>query len=554
MSNPVTQEKYRRLLLPFAVAVIAGLQLAPLLTWAPDDLASHGVIADDAYFYSVLAQNFHTYGFLTLDGEMPTNGIQPLWMLVQLLSSKVFPSVDPVTLLARSSWLTFVLFAFAATWFIGRNFSSSAWPPGAIIAATMMPLLVTFQELVVRGLETPLMLLMLVLTFLTLDIVANQKRASPGGHFSNWGIVTLAILSSFTFLARTDLFWVPLVVFAWLMITEKSISRHVLIFGSLLVVIVCPYLLFNYATQDSIVPISARVKLFYLDSFYPDLKSYIYSDEWRGLVSSVTDLYRLDRVPVHIALKTGAVLFLFSLGFFVVVRFRRSRYFPVSLKLLTITVALHIVYMHVVYRELRPYTSYYFAPEIFWLVYVVACYANFRFREIAAPYRARGYLALVIVPVLIATVFWLKYDWMKPAPYWSERLNLARDVRHTVPEGERVGAFWPGLFAQYSGREVVPLDGVVGSNDYFQTYVKNGREIDYLRERKIRFVVVYLRQRPEVLFSMESEPAIEWPFLGIRRLWQNRRSVERVVSARPVSPQGAGWYLIEIAVEDRRRE
>jgi len=510
------------------------------------------VITDDGYFYSVLAQNFHKYGFLTLDGEMPTNGVHPLWISIQVLSSKVFPATDPVTLLARLSWLMFVLFAFAVTWLIVRH-SSSAWPPGALIAAALMPLLVTFQDLVVRGLETPLMLLVLTLTLVALDVVARQ-RTNPDGRSSYLGVVTLAVLSSFTFLARTDLFWVPLVVSGWLLIKERLISKRVLIFGSLVAVIICPYLLFNYATQDSIVPISARVKLFYLDSSHPGLKSYIFSDEWQGLVSAVTHVCKLDPAPVHVAVKGVAVLCFFSLGLFVVLRSWRSRNFPVSLKLLTIVVGLHVFYMHLFYRELRPYTSYYFAPEIFWLVYVVAFYADAQFQRVAATYKKYGYMLLVAGPLLIATIFWLKYDWIEPTPYWSERLGLAKDVRHIVPDEERIGAFWPGLFAQFCDRQVVPLDGVIGSNDYFQNYVKSGLQIDYLRERNIRFVAIYLRQRPDALLSMESEPKVGWAFLGMRRLWQNRNSVERVVSARPVSPDGAGWYLIEMAFEDGRGE
>ena len=67
-------------------------------------------------------RNVHDLGFFTLDGTMPTNGFQPLWMLVQMLLHGVAPDgADGVRLLAMSSWLAYVGFAFLATWYVARG-------------------------------------------------------------------------------------------------------------------------------------------------------------------------------------------------------------------------------------------------------------------------------------------------------------------------------------------------------------------------------------------------------------------------------------------------
>ena len=46
----------------------------------------------DAFFYSVLVDNLREHGFFTLDGEMHTNGFQPLWMFVLVAAKSVLPS------------------------------------------------------------------------------------------------------------------------------------------------------------------------------------------------------------------------------------------------------------------------------------------------------------------------------------------------------------------------------------------------------------------------------------------------------------------------------
>ena len=54
---------------------------------------------------------FDRFGFLTLDGEMPTNGVQPLWMAVQILLVKLLPALHEAELLAKTSWLLYLLFS-----------------------------------------------------------------------------------------------------------------------------------------------------------------------------------------------------------------------------------------------------------------------------------------------------------------------------------------------------------------------------------------------------------------------------------------------------------
>ncbi|TET80004.1 hypothetical protein E3J38_06470, partial [candidate division TA06 bacterium] len=194
-----------RFLLSAGCAALAGTLLIHYLRWSPEKMVAHFFFSDDAFFYSVLARNFHEFGFLTLDGEMSTNGVQPLWMFVQIVLAKLFPNVGGVTLISASSWVCYVALAFAATWFVARG-APYTMCLSAFIVAGLTLLNVRFQSFVVNGLETPLTILVVLLTLFMIDRVAgNPIKSSP--RQSTLAITGLAIFSSLCFFARTDLFW-----------------------------------------------------------------------------------------------------------------------------------------------------------------------------------------------------------------------------------------------------------------------------------------------------------------------------------------------------------
>ena len=103
-------------LLPALFTALAGFFLLPYATSSAVGLAVAGRMTDDAYFYSVIARNYVDLGFLTLDGTMPTNGVQPLWMLILISLLSLFPSIDEVLLVSRISWGIYLF----STWMILR--------------------------------------------------------------------------------------------------------------------------------------------------------------------------------------------------------------------------------------------------------------------------------------------------------------------------------------------------------------------------------------------------------------------------------------------------
>jgi len=132
-------------------------------------------------------------------------------------------------------------------------------------------------------------------------------------------------------------------------------------------------------------------------------------------------------------------------------------------------------------------------------------------------------------------------------------MNLAGDIRRIVPENERIAAFWPGCFAQFSGRFVTALDGVIGSNDYFQSYVSKNKELDYILERSRPWLAIYLPRSPDLLLGETPPEVDEWADTYITRLWERRHTIEiEILASRLLNREGGGWYLLRLSETHRR--
>jgi hypothetical protein len=346
------------------------------------------------------------------------------------------------------------------------------------------------------------------------------------------------------FFARVDFFWLVVVIGLWLLVTARAGLRPMALFAGIAVSVVVPYLIWNARFHGSIVPISGRVKKFYLALHHPTFTSYLDSDEWWGLPRALTDVFFpagvgiAIRLPITIAMLGGVVMILRWL--------RKSDRLPIEISLLTVTIGLHTLFMYFYYRELRVSTFYYFTPQVIWFWLVVTlfltCMAN---RSAEGVARRRFPYAVVGLFVIGAIISWY-LALPRPQAYWSQRLELARDIRRVVPEGEAIGAFWPGIFAQFSQRRVVPMDGIIGSESYFETYVKQNEQLRYLREQGIRYVAIYWDESPDRLLAGPRFRPSTWHRLGQLRMWEAREHVVESVSSRPLSRRGDGWYLMRL--------
>lgn len=513
----------------FATALVAAFQLRELVLLEPRALALRGRLIDDAFFYTIVARRLSASGVPSFDGEMTTNGLQPGWTALTLLVQSALPTADSLAPMLWISWLLYAVFAGALVAYLCRRCAGRAAGVAALAFAALIALNPAFQRLAVQGLETPLLLALAPLFLVLFDRLAalEPARALPIG-----ANVALALVAAALFFARTDWFWASVVSFAW--IWRRGGLRAGGTFALVTALCVAPYLATNLAYGGSLIPISGRVKLFYLSSFTPDLGAYLASDEWRGFVSAFADVFPFGHAgewlafPALLAAATYTIL-------------RRER-LGAGLVAFGLIACLHVSFMQLFYRELRPYTGYYFALELVW----IALLAAFALGELAAK-RPRLALGLAAGLALGVMIFALRDDSAGDLErYWGTRLALADDIRRVAPAGERVAAFWPGAFSYFSGRDVIPLDGVIGSRAYFDSYVREGRELDFVRERRAAYLALHLPIPPEELRAQAEPPPIRsWADLGTLRLWQHRDVPWRTVAARTFTERGGGWYLIE---------
>lgn len=93
---------------------------------------------------------------------------------------------------------------------------------------------------------------------------------------------------------------------------------------------------------------------------------------------------------------------------------------------------------------------------------------------------------------------------------------------------------------------MTPLDGIIGSSHYFQNYVKEKKELDYMLEHSTQYVAVYLTTSFDD-FLLEKPPKWDWSKTYQERLWEYRdRLAMQVIASRLINPNGEGWYLIKL--------
>jgi len=518
-------EKLVRVLLSFGVAAIAGWQLLPWLQADALSLISAGHVKDDAFFYSVLVDRYAEAGMFTLDGTMSTNGFQPLWMGLLLILRGLVDDLSSFELVRQLSWFSYVLFCATATWFVSQG---GSWPAlvRSVVLAAFLLLNRSFQDALVEGLEPPLALLVLTLSLLFLAPLTKKLRSAEAD--SRAQLVSACLLGfagALVFLARTDLFWLTCLLVVWTYWLSGRRPLAAIALGLSAALLVLPYLYWNWSDQGSLVPVSGRVKVFLMDSFLESRTiDYWDTEEWRGLISLFGTWLPKTSREAMIVLSYGSILA--ALG--VVFGPRGRRELPDAYRVLGVLVCLHCAYMQLVYREVRPYTNYYFAPEAFFVVLAFGAWFATLTPKV-------GTSVLIAGLMLASQASWGALD-MSKRSYWTHRIAISKDTEKAA-KGAPVGSFWPGTLAGVTKLDVTPLDGIIGSNDYFENYVKEGRELDYAFEKGLAYIVV--NGNPKRFLGAKAPKVDRWSTMDSHKLWEHRERFKVVKRRGP-------WTLLKV--------
>jgi hypothetical protein len=284
------------------------------------------------------------------------------------------------------------------------------------------------------------------------------------------------------------------------------------------------------------MPISGRVKIYLLERYLTTSKAYWDSNSWHGVYSVFEIWFPIEKDEAPNIYPTSLIL----LGAFIVVWTSwGKRYFNAWLRPLSLSLVLHMAFMYAFYRELRPYSSYYFLPELFFCAAVLA-------NSIGA-IRAR-YVSLFLTGGLLVLAI-VHYDFLEIEPNrrWTTRVRAAYELKSRVKPGEKAAAVWPGVFAQFSGLPLTPLDGIIGSNDYLMNYIEKDREIEYAIEREIRYIITPLF--PGILDNRPPFDDNEWVYKVLKSMRAHRKQLRKVYSI-------DRWAILEVlpVAEEKLRQ
>ena len=539
----------------FCCALLEYL-ISPLIFWDIARITAQGWLVDDTFFYGLIADRFLDGQGMTFDGREFTNGVQPLWQAMIIIGKWTFPSVASGNIVLILSWATFLIGAAAVLWF--------AYGYGRLTTMIVALCLLAnpfFHRLVLQGLETPLVLIFLPLTLMLVEHwLGRQGQGRSGVTVA----LALGLVSAALFLTRTDLFWFPVIIAGVMAMRRRWMDGAV--FCCCLAVLVLPYLVYNYVSQGSVMPISGRVKLFYLATYFPTLQSYIFSDEWSGVFAAVANLIGLEygfkiagiNSKYAILAVVPLAVILFALG--VLAAYREYRRKGVtSFVVFTAGIVLHTAYMQFFYRELRMYTAYYFVPELIWMAIVVGRYWAASLDRAEAGQDRRRIQPDVVLGCMMTAVALagIHVRTAAPVPFWTARLTVAQaivqEIERTPEIARRIGAFWPGALAYFSKAPIAPLDGMISSQRYFDNYVKTGKQLDYALEHGIdNLLVLLMPAEVEAIRSGQVPTHLVWSKDYIRLLARSGLNTEVANAwlASSEETQAASWYWLKLNPRD----
>ena len=472
-----------------ALAAVLACALAIRLAWAWCDVEFllRFATPDDAYYYLQIAKNVATGAPASLDGETPTNGFHPLWLLLAVLPQWLFS--DPAIALRATLTLSALLgTASAGLAFLAvRRLTEST--PGALVAAAVVAVHPAFVMESVNGLETAAAVFTTALATLGFLGLAGDARPSIR-HGVLFGLAGGALL-----LARTD------AVFLWgcLLLTlfagaATSRARALpFVAGAVSVACVAPWLAWNALRFGTIVQISGvalpgPLRADYLAGHGNTLSAAVDRGAFLVQQAFLTQLPRRYLVPDDLPAWLGIVALAATTAG--IIRFgtaniRRALWLLVPP---ATGIALGLFW----HAGIRWWTrEWYFAPAGWLLAVFVGVAAAFLHARVAAcaPARRRtlGRFAGTAALLFLAALAFSGSRWHVTSDHRVQQYEAAVWLQEHTPPEARIGSFNAGIVSYFSDRTVVNLDGAVNAQAYAAR--QESRLADYILATQIDYLV-----------------------------------------------------------------
>lgn len=206
-------------------------------------------IADDSYFYLVIARNIAWEGVATFSGIIPTNGFHPLWGWLLGLWAKIVEGISPDWLLSPRFG---VLLAFSCLLLSAEVYRRLVALLELPALTFVLPVAFTAYFGVLYS-EGHLSLLALA----TLCLVTLQTCRKP----VFWRLLLLGLVATLAVLARLDNLFVAasILMYAWFS-TQRRAGAIALAPAGVFLVFIGLYMAFNSAWYGGYMPVSGWMK------------------------------------------------------------------------------------------------------------------------------------------------------------------------------------------------------------------------------------------------------------------------------------------------------
>ena len=435
----------------------AGLALRLTLAWLPVRHMVAHTLPDDAFIYFVIARHIAAGLGATFDGITPTNGFHPLWALALTPIFGAMPQGDlPVHLALTLSAICDTAAGALAGWVAWRAAAvqGTARERHAFRSHAMMITMALYlfnpRAIVesINGLETGLAMLALaacVAAWQSARESLTTKRALAFGALAGLTVLARSDLGVVLAVLGLDLFIRPMFVGA----LRRQVLRNGVIAGIVAVVVVAPWFIWSQLRLGTIAQ-SSGVAI-------PSLVAYTIQNSdpatlWNSLLFPIINVsFRNTIIYPGVAIIVLVASALLNLRHSNPNSNSNSNY----LWLLAIG-ALLIILIHTFVRWYP--RGWYFVP-LAWGTALAVGPASAAGFTTALGKRLAVWIwigvGVVVFAQMIKTI-------NEPGPKWQADMVAGAEwlAANTSPD-DTVGAFNAGIYAYYSGRRVINLDGLV---------------------------------------------------------------------------------------------
>ncbi len=425
-----------------AFILIASFLLRLAIAVQPLDTLIKKIIVDDAFYGFETAKNI-ARGFISHNGYEPTNGVQPLWLL---MVSQFFNFGDGVQLALIAS-----AFIDTATVFLVYGISRKIFSKKiSLAAAAIYGLNPIIAMTAISGIDVILAVFMVALIFYN---YLHGKNFFVLGFLLGLGLLTRADI---LFLA------VPIIFSVFL----KNKRAGILVF-LVAVIVYSPWLVWSYANFGTIQQSSGIANYEMGHDFYEEPRPSYLTQEFFS--RSAGNFAKMSALAFHYFGAIDFSLYSFAIAgavllfsFFGVLSSKKYFFAPAVYALLLISFySFYLWSFGLRYTApLAIFISIALAGGIFFIL------EKFKF--------GKFFVAAVIIFVLGFSYNGMQ-QWEKGYMPWQATVLDEVDwiKKNTSPE-DVIGSFNSGLMTFFSEREVVNLDGIM-----------NFKAIDAIRERKV---------------------------------------------------------------------